>query len=285
MRAWWCGGGAAGSSSWEPRRETQGSQHTHTRKAREMVSIRDCDFRDSLSMIDTNLHCLPENYNYRCAWASGERAGGVAQRGWGARAGNGLAQVLDVSSHHMAGRVQGGCGRVRWKVAQCGLDGCAREAGEARGAQVAEDADGNIVGYVLAKIDEEEKGVPTHGHITSLAVRRTYRKLGLATKLMRAAERSMMELYGAKFCSLHVRATNRAAFHLYNETLGFNVHKVEKGYYADGEDAFEMRTPEFVPADFGLDAATLPGTWPDAKPADSPAAKSASGGGAAGTPA
>ena len=49
---------------------------------------------------------------------------------------------------------------------------------------VAEDCDGKIVGYVLAKLDEDSAEV--HGHITSLAVARTHRKLGLATKLMSA---------------------------------------------------------------------------------------------------
>jgi ribosomal protein S18 acetylase RimI-like enzyme len=42
-----------------------------------------------------------------------------------------------------------------------------------------------IVGYVLAKMEEEPSdGVP-HGHITSLSVMRTHRRLGLAEKLMR----------------------------------------------------------------------------------------------------
>lgn len=80
-----------------------------------------------------------------------------------------------------------------------------------------------------------------HGHITSLAVLRTHRKLGLATKLMKAAQRDMAEAFGAHFVSLHVRRTNTAAFHLYNETLNYKIHDIEKGYYADGEDAFDMR--------------------------------------------
>jgi ribosomal protein S18 acetylase RimI-like enzyme len=66
---------------------------------------------------------------------------------------------------------------------------------------------GKIVGYVLAKMEEETKDkeyVP-HGHITSLSVLRDYRKLGIATKLMRAAHTNMVDIYGAKFCSLHVR--------------------------------------------------------------------------------
>lgn len=54
---------------------------------------------------------------------------------------------------------------------------------------VAEDYDGKIVGYVLAKIDDEENQATIHGHITSLSVLRTHRKLGLATKLMNAARK------------------------------------------------------------------------------------------------
>ena len=53
--------------------------------------------------------------------------------------------------------------------------------------QVAVDeATGKIVGYVLAKMEENEEEIP-HGHITSISVLRDYRKLGIATKLMRAA--------------------------------------------------------------------------------------------------
>lgn len=41
--------------------------------------------------------------------------------------------------------------------------------------------------------------------------------------------------------SLHVRKSNRAAFHLYTETLGYRITDVEAKYYADGEDAYDMR--------------------------------------------
>jgi len=96
-----------------------------------------------------------------------------------------------------------------------------------------------IVGYVLAKIDEDQDGI--HGHITSLSVLRSYRKLGLATKLMRCTLDAMKESYDADFVSLHVRVSNRAAFTLYRTVLGFEIHDVEKGYYADKEDAYDMR--------------------------------------------
>jgi N-alpha-acetyltransferase 10/11 len=99
--------------------------------------------------------------------------------------------------------------------------------------------------------------------VTSLAVLRSHRKLGLATKLMTLSrerpsafvarvrslltrkfpspERTMVELYNAKYVSLHVRETNYAAFHLYRDTLKFEVHGTEQKYYADGENAFDMR--------------------------------------------
>lgn len=106
---------------------------------------------------------------------------------------------------------------------------------------VAEDHNKHIVGYVLAKMEEDAD--VQHGHITSLAVLRTHRKTGLATKLMKASQRAMLECFDAKYASLHVRKSNRAAFHLYTETLAYEIHDIERGYYADGEDAYDMRKP------------------------------------------
>ncbi|UPX16796.1 N-terminal amino-acid N(alpha)-acetyltransferase NatA [Ascochyta rabiei] len=98
-----------------------------------------------------------------------------------------------------------------------------------------------IVGYVLAKMEEDPAdGIP-HGHITSLSVMRTHRRLGLAEKLMRQSQRAMAETFDAQYVSLHVRMSNIAALNLYKETLGFSVDKVEAKYYADGEDAYSMR--------------------------------------------
>lgn len=80
-----------------------------------------------------------------------------------------------------------------------------------------------------------------HGHITSLSVMRTHRRLGLAEKLMRQSQRAMAETFAAHYVSLHVRVSNTAALHLYRDTLGFQVDKIEAKYYADGEDAYSMR--------------------------------------------
>lgn len=105
---------------------------------------------------------------------------------------------------------------------------------------VAEDEEGQVVGYVLAKMEEEPVEVQ-HGHITSLAVRRSHRRMGLARKLMDQAARAMAEVYAAQYVSLHVRVSNRAALNLYEKTLMFKRMEVESRYYADGEDAYAMK--------------------------------------------
>ncbi|KAI8633945.1 N-terminal acetyltransferase A complex catalytic subunit ard1 [Xylariaceae sp. FL1651] len=98
-----------------------------------------------------------------------------------------------------------------------------------------------IVGYVLAKMEEEPTDGVQHGHITSLSVMRTHRRLGIAEKLMRQSQLAMVETFGAQYVSLHVRVSNKAAIHLYTKTLGFDQEKKEASYYADGEDAYSMR--------------------------------------------
>jgi N-alpha-acetyltransferase 10/11 len=98
-----------------------------------------------------------------------------------------------------------------------------------------------IVGYVLAKMEEEPTDGVAHGHITSLSVMRTHRRLGIAEKLMRQSQLAMVETFGAHYVSLHVRVSNKAAIHLYNTTLGFKNEKTEAKYYADGEDAYCMK--------------------------------------------
>ncbi|KIJ57130.1 hypothetical protein M422DRAFT_219004 [Sphaerobolus stellatus SS14] len=107
---------------------------------------------------------------------------------------------------------------------------------------VAEDHKGRVVGYILAKMEEElEEGEDPHGHVTSISVLRSYRRLGLAKKLMIQAQQAMGTVYLAKYISLHVRKSNRAALGLYRDTLGFTVDKIESKYYNDGEDAYSMR--------------------------------------------
>ncbi len=154
-----------------------------------MVCIRQATAEDMIQMQNSNLWCLPENYQ------------------------------LKYYLYHM----------LSWSQL----------------LHVAENHKGEIVGYVLAKMEDD--AVPAHGHITSLAVLRTHRKMGIATKLMQQAHARMQEAFGSTYCSLHVRYTNRAAYHLYSQTLGYTISEVERGYYADGEDAYAMRL-NFAPA-------------------------------------
>ena len=151
-----------------------------------MVSIRRATVEDLLKMQQTNLLCLPENYQFKY-----------------------------YIYHYLS-----------WPSL----------------LHVAEDHNGKIVGYVLAKLEDEDiKPGEIQGHITSISVLRTYRRLGVASKLMNHAINMMQEYFDADFVSIHVRVTNRPALHLYHKNLGFDVKGIEKEYYADKEDAYKMR--------------------------------------------
>jgi peptide alpha-N-acetyltransferase len=51
----------------------------------------------------------------------------------------------------------------------------------------------------------------------------------------------MQKVYEAKYCSLHVRKTNKAAYGLYADVLNYETNSITENYYADGEDAYDMR--------------------------------------------
>lgn len=105
---------------------------------------------------------------------------------------------------------------------------------------VAETPQNDIVGYVLGKMEEEPEDKIGTGHITSISVKRSYRRMGIAHKLMNQAMRAMKECFEAKKILLHVRQSNKSALTLYRDNLEFEVVRTEKGYYGDGEDAFYM---------------------------------------------
>ena len=100
-----------------------------------------------------------------------------------------------------------------------------------------------IVGYVMAKIDDEEDFNDNliRGHITSLAVRREYRRLGIAKRLMDATHKAMVTVFDVDAVTLNVRESNKAALGLYNVKLEYDILKVDKGYYLDGESAYLMQ--------------------------------------------
>jgi N-terminal acetyltransferase B complex catalytic subunit len=83
--------------------------------------------------------------------------------------------------------------------------------------------------------------LPWHGHITALTVAPSARRLGHATALSTALERSS-DAAGGWFVDLFVRASNEGAQELYRK-MGYSVYRRVVDYYNDGEDAFDMRKP------------------------------------------
>lgn len=81
--------------------------------------------------------------------------------------------------------------------------------------------------------------LPWHGHITALTVAPSARRLGHATALSSALERSS-DAASAWFVDLFVRRSNEIAKELYRK-MGYSVYRVVLDYYNDGEDALDMR--------------------------------------------
>lgn len=87
------------------------------------------------------------------------------------------------------------------------------------------------VGFIMLQISDEV-------NIFSIAVKKEFRNLGLATKLIERAEQFVKE-QGLSVLSLEVSSKNITAYLLY-EKLGFTIRKVRKNYYADKSDCYEM---------------------------------------------
>jgi ribosomal protein S18 acetylase RimI-like enzyme len=112
-------------------------------------------------------------------------------------------------------------------------------------SHVALNQKGNVIGYVLSKLDDDvqkpQKQKDIHGALTSVAVFNSYRKLGIATKLIKYTHRTFRECYHVAYIDLNVRETNHAGHHLYMNTLGYKFHSSEERYYADGEAGWTLR--------------------------------------------
>lgn len=183
------------------------------------VTIRQATINDIQAMQNANLHNLPENYQlkyYMYHILSWPQASFVATT---------YDAIEDQFDHQAEDRVPD------------------IHTHDPKGDTAYVSAGEKIVGYVLGKMedDPEADDKTPHGHITSLAVMRLYRRMGLAEKLMRQSLYAMCESFGAQYVSLHVRKSNRAALHLYRDLLRFEVTLVEKSYYQDGENAYAMK--------------------------------------------
>lgn len=93
---------------------------------------------------------------------------------------------------------------------------------------------GQVCGYGCLIVVFED------AEIANIAVDIPYRGRGIGEKLLSAMHETAKAL-GAKQSLLEVRVSNAPAIGLY-EKLGYERYGVRKKYYADGEDAFVMKT-------------------------------------------
>ncbi|KAI4838733.1 N-terminal acetyltransferase A complex catalytic subunit ARD1 [Plasmodium brasilianum] len=104
-------------------------------------------------------------------------------------------------------------------------------------SQIAEDGKGKVCGYTLGKLEEENE---KKGHLTSVAVLKTYRKQKLAFYLITQTHQYVNDIYNVDNICLHVRISNSAALNLYYNLLNYKVKGTEPLYYGNKEDAYLM---------------------------------------------
>lgn len=88
-----------------------------------------------------------------------------------------------------------------------------------------------IAGFVILQISDEV-------NIVSIAIKKEFRNLGLATKLLKTAVDFAKQI-NVNNISLEVSYKNVRAYLLYKK-LGFEKRRVRKNYYQDGADCIEM---------------------------------------------
>jgi len=108
---------------------------------------------------------------------------------------------------------------------------------------VVAEQDGDVVGYIMCRVETGFSnfgllGISKKGHVVSIAVLPEYQRRGVGAALMEEAMNNM-HFYKAKECYLEVRVSNVAAVEMYKK-LDFDVVRMSKGYYANGEDAYLM---------------------------------------------
>lgn len=83
---------------------------------------------------------------------------------------------------------------------------------------------GNSSRHALVTLAADSDTIPfPPGCTFACACPTTPASRGIATRLMRCSQQCMQESFEARYVSLHVRESNRAAFHLYKTTLGYQV--------------------------------------------------------------
>ena len=94
--------------------------------------------------------------------------------------------------------------------------------------------EGNIVGFVIGVIQAEENSLI--GHIVTIDVSRSHRRMGLGIRLLQEIERIFKEK-GVETCCLEAREDNRVALNLYQK-LGYRKIGKLKNYYGNAHGMF-----------------------------------------------
>lgn len=88
-------------------------------------------------------------------------------------------------------------------------------------------ADNDITGFIIAQ--EEIDDNILYGHIITINVALTYRRKGIATKLLKEIE-EIFKQKGITECHLEVREDNKAAVKLYQNSGYQKIGRLEKYY-------------------------------------------------------
>jgi [ribosomal protein S18]-alanine N-acetyltransferase len=88
-------------------------------------------------------------------------------------------------------------------------------------------ANNEIAGFIIAQVEVEE--TTSYGHIITINVASTYRRKGIAHKLLQEIE-SLLKQKGIPECHLEVREDNNTAIKLYQNSGYQKIGKLEKYY-------------------------------------------------------
>jgi len=94
------------------------------------------------------------------------------------------------------------------------------------------EAAGQIAGFILAEL------APDEGHIITLDVLEKYRRQGIGSLLLAAAEKETVSRGGTRMV-LETATTNKAAIALWRKH-GYRQFATIESYYGPGRDAFRM---------------------------------------------
>lgn len=107
---------------------------------------------------------------------------------------------------------------------------------------VACNSHGRVIGYIMWRVEKLPSRYnlefTNKGHLVSIAVSMDYRRLGIATVLLKNSMQKIKQHNIDEFV-LEVRVSNYSAISLYKK-FKFKTQTIKNKYYRDGENAYYM---------------------------------------------